>query len=484
MRRRATLILYAWLVVLPITLVGGCRGTGPALESPGMPGSAAVEMATPPARTLSPTATTPVVTPFSPAPSERATGVPTTPTVTMWPHRPDAHDDSFSPALSADGRFVVFTSRAGDLVETPLAVCPGMDGSSLNCASVFVRDRQTGTATLVSVSNEGQPGNADSFHLDISADGRWIAFSSGANNLDEAKRGWELGVFLHDREARTVQLLSPSGNEPAISADGRFVAFSGLTDGWNVYVFDRTTGQSELLSASTDGQPGDGDSLSPDISADGRWVAFWSWAGNLTADDVEHCQPQGRNYSCGDVFLFDRQTGERIRLPVGVGYGLGMGTFSLSLSGDGSRLTFNDVVYDRASGQLGPLCSEAINCSGGVLSEDGLSVIYADSPNIYVFDRLTGERDLVSVTSDGVAGNGTVVNYSFTSEGEQLQPGVALSADGRWAAFSSTADNLADGDAAQCSNFLFAAHNCYDIFVHDRSSGATEWISRPIDIEQ
>jgi Tol biopolymer transport system component len=132
--------------------------------------------------------------------------------------------DSHDPGLSADGRFVTFESLASNLVP----------GDSNAVSDIFVRDRLTGTTERVSVDSSGVQGNLASFAPSISADGRLVAFASAASNLvanDTNARG---DVFVRDRLLGTTQRVSVSSagaqasgasDEPAISADGRFVSF-------------------------------------------------------------------------------------------------------------------------------------------------------------------------------------------------------------------------------------------------------------------
>jgi hypothetical protein len=207
------------------------------------------------------------------------------------------NDDSTAPSINASGRFVAFGSRATDLVAQSA-------GGSLD--DVFVRDLKTGTTTLVSVNLAGTAGgNGDSIFPRISQDGRFVGFTSFAADLAPNDGGGSTRVFLRDLKKGTTALVSVNsagtgnGNagsgEPAISAGGRFVAFnSSATDlvtlktsslTADVFVRDMKTGTTRLVSvnlAGTDG--GNGDSLSPAISADGRYVLFSSHATDLVAN--------------------------------------------------------------------------------------------------------------------------------------------------------------------------------------------------------
>lgn len=229
-----------------------------------------------------------------------------------WDGAP-ASSGALQPAFSADGRFVAFTSEATNLV-------PGDDGPK---SDVFVHDRQTGTTEAVSVSDRGESGNERSNYPSISADGRFVAFQSMASNLvpgDNMQCVWPSNtpgapgpriscadVFVRDRMLGTTERISISSHGaegeadagfPAISGDGRYVAFesggSGLSPDrplpyamTDVYIHDRVAGSTERISLSADGEGADSGSHAPAISSDGRLVAFTSGAGNLTPDSVQ-----------------------------------------------------------------------------------------------------------------------------------------------------------------------------------------------------
>lgn len=392
--------------------------------------------------------------------------------------------DSYSPTISGDGRFVAFASNAGDLVTEAVGQCPAPDSRQQNCTNIYVYDRQEQQMQLVSRSSDGAPANGNSREPKIAADGRWLVFTSEAANLDKSRPFQFSGVFLHDMQNGTTQLISDrnASRSPSISADGRFVAFAAMDDvGWNVYVYDRISEEIERVSLDYRGQSADGDSIEPRISADGNWVAFWSWAGDLVADDTEVCRDQeSRNYSCGDVFLFERSTGNIQRLEAGAGYGIGMGAFPLSLSGDGQWLTFADLIYNRLENEVDPLvCNQRQGCGGAILSGNGQWWAYADGPDVYVVNRLNDEAELVSVSDEGTSGNGDIVDFIFAVEGGGFEPGFDLSENGRWVVFSANATNLAAKTRPTCDDAFLGSHHCYEVFVRDRELGVTEWISKP-----
>jgi Tol biopolymer transport system component len=162
--------------------------------------------------------------------------------------------DSVSPSISADGRYVAFMSYAYNLVP----------GDTNGKADVFVHDRLTGQTTRVSVASDGTQGNDGSGGASISANGRYVAFVSGASNLVPGDTNGKADVFVHDR----------------------------------------LTGQTTRVSVASDGTEGNSDSIYPSISADGRYVAFQSWASNLIPRDTN---------GAWDVFVVVRR---RRRRPV------------------------------------------------------------------------------------------------------------------------------------------------------------------------
>jgi len=209
---------------------------------------------------------------------------------------------SRDPAISGDGRYVAFTSLASNLV-------PGDGNDRLD---VFVRDRQTGTTERVSVDSAGFEGNWESSLPAISADGRYVAFTSFGSNLvpgdGDGTGNYFVEVFVRDRQTGTTERVSVHSAgirsvNPSISADGRYVTFESNTvipqpgDTWDVFVRDRQTGMTELISVDSTGIQGDGDSSSGTISGDGRYVAFTSLASNLVEADTNVAY---------DVFVRDR----------------------------------------------------------------------------------------------------------------------------------------------------------------------------------
>ena len=339
------------------------------------------------------------------------------------------NNTSEMPSIPADGRFVAFVSYANNLVS----------GDTNNVTDIFVHDRQAGLTQPVSISSTGALGNSYSFHPFISADGRFVAFQSSATNLVSVDTNGISNVFIHDLQTGQTELVSKSidgaptdGDSyvPSVSADGRFVAFESYatnlvsedTGYWNIFVCDRQTGQIELISKSSDGAPQNNGSDDPSISADGSFVAFSSGASNMASGDTNEE---------GDIFVYDRQTGE-------------MELVSVASDGaQGDDWSWKPSIS--ANGRFVAFASHASN----LVSDDTNSV-----EDVFVHDRETGQTRRISISSDGMQAD----NWSESP---------AISADGRFVAFMSDADNLVSNDT----------NIDVDIFVHDLQTGQTERVS-------
>ncbi|MEG4625954.1 calcium-binding protein [Microcoleus sp. w1-18aA5] len=219
---------------------------------------------------------------------------------------------SRDPSISANGRFVAFASEATNLVP----------GDTNNSEDIFVRDLLTNTTTRVSVDSAGNQTKrgynsfepSGSFEPSLSADGRLVAFYSSAADLVPGDTGNNMDIFVRDTLANTTTRVSvdSAGNQannyslsPSISADGRFVAFhsdaSNLVPGdtnnrFDIFVRDLLTNTTTRVSVDSAGNQANNSSLSPSISADGRRVAFDSEASNLVPGDTNNTR---------DVFVSD-----------------------------------------------------------------------------------------------------------------------------------------------------------------------------------
>ena len=337
-------------------------------------------------------------------------------------------------SISADGNVVAFVSGASNLVA----------GDTNGFIDVFVHDRTTGLTELVSVDSTGAQANGVSgFHgpPSLSADGRFVAFDSDATNLVANDVNGFTDVFVHDRLTGITELVSvdSSGAQansavtfPAISADGSIVAFNtdasnlvaGDTNGkWDVFVHDRATGTTERVSVRSNGNEANGDSGLPALSSDGRFVAFEGYASNLVVGD--------RNRT-DDVFVHDRATGATERVSVdSSGVEGAKGSQFAAISGDGRFVTYASEAANLVAGDTNGRC------------------------DIFVHDRASGLTERVSVDSAGGQGNGESGEHDFP----------VISADGNVVAFASEATNLVAGDT----------NGVVDMFVHERCSTPASW---------
>ncbi|MBI1852135.1 MAG: PD40 domain-containing protein [Planctomycetes bacterium] len=259
----------------------------------------------------------------------------------------EAAGGSLRPSLSADGRWVAFDSSASNLV--------AMDRNVAR--DVFVHDRLTGATMRASVGPSDHEANTDSIDASISADGRFVAFTSAATNLVPDHLFSSLDVYVRDRVTHTTILVAPrsalqreESQRAAISADGRYVAFDSANDFVgpddnrlaDVFVRDLSTATTTLVSASRNGGAGDRASQYPSISADGRFVAFAS----LSTDLVP-----GEDFYHWDVFVSDRDAATIRRLTFGPDLGPTDGSSDVPvISADGQSIAFESRAEDLVGG--------------------------------------------------------------------------------------------------------------------------------------
>jgi Tol biopolymer transport system component len=331
-----------------------------------------------------------------------------------------------SPAISANGRFVAFASKATNLVP----------GDTNGEPDLFLRDTLAGTTTRISLDANGTqlPANSsqDTFRPSISADGRYVAFQSTAALTGAGAPGGGLldgnigsNIFLRDTVAGTTSIVSAnssgvrvSGSSPSISADGRYIAFQSQADnlignkpefdtGFNVFVYDRLTRTTKLASADVSKQTtGNGDSKDPVMSPDGRSVVFTSTASNLVLNDTN---------GVADIFKYDLQSGTTTRISV-------------------------DSSGNQANGASG------IGFGKAAVSGDGRYVVFASAANNLVPQDTNNATDVF--VRDTVAN--TTTRVSVNSNGEEPVGGYlgtesydgSISADGGKIVFISNGKNM------------------------------------------
>jgi Tol biopolymer transport system component len=376
--------------------------------------------------------------------------------------------------VSDDGTRVVFATKRD-----------GIDPADANGFSdVYLRDLVAGTTTLVSVNSKGEVGNGDSLRPRISADGRFVAFESGAGNLDDSDLSFWKDVFLRDLAVGTTTLVSiPPGGAAAdgasemvaISGDGQRVLFlsraSNLVDGDtnsqpDLFLRDVAAGTTVRVDVAADGTEADERATGGDLSRDGQVVLIASDATNLVPDDTN-----GRE----DVFVHDLVAGTVVRASVdsngdefenGTGGFISDLRFPSALSPDGLQVAFSTYDADAAGGDdnsaadvflrdlvAGTTTIQSVDSDGQVsgvyafgsfataISSDtrfilmeGTALTLAANEgtplsDVYVRDRTLGMTTRQSNRPDGVGGNGA-------------SQGSRMSADGRFVVFTSSATDL------------------------------------------
>jgi Tol biopolymer transport system component len=251
--------------------------------------------------------------------------------LTIAPDGRPANGPSRTPDISDDGQTVVFVSKATNLVAGDDANGRGDD--------VYAFDGRAGSLARVSVDTEGvQAATGISITPTISGDGRWIVFASSAplapeqrSRQPDDRRAEPRRIFARDLLDRRTVRVSQSGEGvaadrsswgPVVNRDGRFVAFvsDARTPGRgsqyrasDVFLHDRKTGGTRLVSRAADGGDASGSSAAPSISADGRYVAFQSDAPNLVCS--RRCTPADEDINLlWDVFVFDATSGTTTRI--------------------------------------------------------------------------------------------------------------------------------------------------------------------------
>jgi len=372
--------------------------------------------------------------------------------------------------VSHDGRFVVFASLAENIVPGQVDTNHGSD--------IFVYDRLNNSTQLVSraAGSATTTGDRPSGNPAISGDGRFVAYASLASNLvDGFVDGNGPGgnydgtdVFLFDRQTGMTQLVSHKFGSPnwgangtsatftpyytsllSISADGRNVAyisfasdlFADFTDGnggrEDVILFDRISQTNMLVSRSAvdPNKSGNGRSNAPRLSDDGRFVAFSSLASNLASGSLG-----------GGVLLFDRDTGtiQLVSRAWGTTTTGNGGSNEPRISGDGRWITYQSAASDLVPG----------------------GIDLNNSADVFLYDRLTGTNQLVSHSLSSPVNAG---DYSSDAQ--------VISADGRYVVFTSRARDLVPGFVDQ-NGVDFSGYYESDVFLYNRDTGLVTLVSR------
>jgi cold shock CspA family protein len=339
---------------------------------------------------------------------------------------------SYDPVISGDGRFVAFESMSDNLVAN--------DANRVQ--DVFVHDRDpdgngkfdegNGVTTRASVNSKGGEAASDCYRPSISADGNFVAFFTGADNLVFGDNNGRWDVFVRDRAKATTTRVSvdSSGNEgnsdsymPRISADGTIVAFESYATNLvsndtnhvdDIFIRDRVNSVTERVSVDSSGAEANDVSEFCAVSSDGGVVSFASPATNLVASDTN-----GKF----DVFVRDRVNATTTRVSVDSSGNEGdQDSLSSALSADGTIVAF----FSGSDNLVANDTNQTWDC--------------------YLNERTTGQTSLMSMNCEGIVGDAGC--WAF-----------AISADGQQVAFVDFSTNLVSNDT----------NGTDDVFVHDRT---------------
>ncbi|MDH6709460.1 Tol biopolymer transport system component [Kitasatospora sp. MAA19] len=382
---------------------------------------------------------------------------------------------SYAIGLSLDGRSALFSSSAGNLVP----------GDTNGVDDLFVRDLWTKRTERVSVADDGSQLNAATSDAAISGDGRYVAFSTTATNVVPGQPNHPSDIFVRDRWTGHTELITAGGGStddetirnaysPTLSWDGRYVAYSsdrtdlapgGRRGKFNIFVTDRWTHTTRLVTTGADGTPANQNSFQPTISADGSTVGFTSRAGNLLPAD----QPDAPSTAA---------TADAAGTPADLtdaADAAEVAAASRSKSGTQPELTgprfYPYYVWNAHTGRIvGASLDETGQLRGtgldGRISPDGRYALYG----LPVFGGGDGPRHIRMDVYARELSTGTVTRVSATPPGttttKSSSSGV-MTLDDRWVYFDSDADNLVPGDTNQQT----------DVFRRDLRTGRTERVS-------
>jgi Tol biopolymer transport system component len=351
-------------------------------------------------------------------------------------------DGSQQPAITANGRYVVFLGSA-----------PNLTSIAATGNQVYLRDRLLGTTELISVSTTGGAPDNVSSNPSVSDDGCRVAFTSAATNLVAGDTNARQDVFVRDRcngpttVRASVSSAGVQGNagsvEARISADGKHVVFvsdatnlaAATGSGFNC-LFKRDLDTSTTTAITTSGGACIQANV-PDISADGQRVVFWAQYSPGTVTRVN---------GVWQIFMHD---------------------FAASPATQPTLVSTSAAAVAQSQGNEGvsTISAPAISVDGGYVAfaSRGSGLVAAPggtSYHVYVKELATGAITRASVDSAGVAGNG-----DSSGSGQGFRPG--LSRNGKTVTFLTSATNLAPETGGFFPNVV--AH----VFANGATSGFT-----------
>ncbi|GKS60311.1 hypothetical protein YTPLAS18_38380 [Nitrospira sp.] len=348
----------------------------------------------------------------------------------------EGDNDTVAGTISQDGNVIAFHSFATNLVLGDTnASAPGGGGGD-----IFIYDRLKGETVRVSVTSlSGTEGTCavppaggltcSSFDPALTYDGNLVAFGSTFTNLVSGDTNGMADIFVHNRVSKFTERVSvgPGGSEadggsgnPGMSADGRYVVYESVATNLlgpgndingasDIFVYDRLTGITQLVSKDQGGNPGNWHSFTPSISGDGKMIAFWSVADNLVANDTN---------GVADIFVVDWQS------PAPTMRRVSISESGIEGNGD-SRIP--------------------------VLTSDGRYVVFESEASTLLDGGgdTNGQSDIFVVDLQGTGIN-AIKRASVSGTGAEAAGGLSntpsISANGRFISFTSYATNLVDDD--------------------------------------
>lgn len=388
--------------------------------------------------------------------------------------------------MTPDGRYVVFFSSATNLVA----------GDTNGTSDIFVKDMQTGAISRVSTDSTGAQSNGSSGSPSISDDARYVVFASLANNLVAGDTNGVYDVFKKDRQTGVITRVSTDSSgaqvsaasfNPNISADARYVTFyssatnlvAGDTNAsQDVFVKDTQTGTTTRVSTDSSGAQANNGSYYTAITPDGRYIVFVSYATNLVTGDTNGVE---------DIFLKDTQTNATTRASTnssGVQFTPSSGAYPPDVSDDGRYVTFdtNGEIYvkDMLTQTLTRASSDS---SGGgtavfadyspVISGNGRYVLFYS----YADDMVPGDTNTIAdifVKDMGTGLTARITTDSLGVEANNWPDGYySISSDGKYVTFKSSATNLVSGDTNGHYDVFYRINPLYTVLVDQDFSGTT-----------
>ncbi|MCB0310017.1 MAG: PD40 domain-containing protein [Bdellovibrionales bacterium] len=385
-------------------------------------------------------------------------------------------------SVSADGSIVAFASNASNLV----------DDDSNGLSDVFLYNRNTEAVLLISKNSSGASGNGASNEPFVSPDGAYVAFTSEASNLIDSDTNASSDIFVYkvaDQTINRVSVTSSGGQSngasynPAISYDGQFVVFaseatnltsvSDTNSSSDVFIHDRDAITTTLVSRIGNGSIGNGASIQPSVSSDGRYVAFSSFASNLVSNDTN---------AGSDVFLRDTTSSLTSRISLkSNGLEAQGGSSSPKITSDGSLVIFQSTaenivdqddnqtvdifLFDRSDSSVEQISQNLTGLSPNAasyspsISDDGQHIAFISEASDIVNSDTNNASDVFVYNRDDT----TTSRVSLSSSGAQVDgasSSSAIAANSQYVVFTSVATNLIRGDSNQNPDIFLINIEC------------------------